>query len=151
MNEFVNKGELWMYVFSCSHWTLFPTNTMVWYRKVLQYYCCQMSIAYLFQNILEIHFEHNKWLSRSCKLKEQRQCNGQIKMDEDNVRQNTTQKTKDWATQTVIKPEMNSVCFGSVSSSCSTKVTRPIILLRDISWHGNHVGHQYTEPPSLPI
>jgi hypothetical protein len=54
-----------------------------------------MSIAYLFQNILEIHFEHTKWLSRSCKLKEQRQCNGQIKMDEDNVRQNTTQKTKD--------------------------------------------------------
>jgi hypothetical protein len=69
-------------------------------------------------------------ISRKSKSNKDRQCNGQKKIDKrkNNDLQNTTQKTKGWATRTSQKKKKKKKkknvgelgCSGSVSSSCST-------------------------------
>ena len=43
--------------------------------------------------------------------------------------QNTTKKTKDWATQTPLKQRGDLRCSGRINSSCSTSCTRHVALV----------------------
>jgi len=61
-------------------------------------------------DITSAKFEDTKDVTTSSKPKKYRQQKGQKKKNEktNNCRQNTTQKIKDWATRTLLKPGMNS-------------------------------------------
>jgi hypothetical protein len=50
----------------------------------------------------------------------------------DNDLQNSTKKTKDWATRTPLKPGDEHMCSGRLSSSC-TSTAHPVIVKRDTS------------------
>jgi len=62
----------------------------------------------------------------------------------DNELLNTTQKTKEWATRTPLKSEVN-LCISEASTILSPNMTSVVLLLNDmdIIWDGNYVWHQY--------
>jgi hypothetical protein len=67
-------------------------------------------------------FEDSKGVIRNRKSKNDRQYNGQKKKEigTKNELQNTTEKTKDRATQTLLKTGSEFMCSGRVTSSSST-------------------------------
>ena len=71
-------------------------------------------------------FEDTKVVIRICKLKKDRQHNGQKKKDKrtNNDLQNITNKTR-----TPLKTAGEPMCSGRVGSSCSTSGTRRVNLL----------------------
>jgi hypothetical protein len=79
-------------------------------------------------------FKHTKWVIRSHKSKKDRQFNGQKKKNKsvNNDLQNATQKTKDWATRTLLKITSELRCPGRVSGSCSISDTRRVTLVTSL-------------------
>ena len=79
----------------------------------------------------EEEFEDTKGVIRIRKLKQDRQQNGQKKIDKrtNNNLQNITQKTKDRVTRTLLKPGVNSGAPKRVSSSCSISGIRRVNLV----------------------
>jgi hypothetical protein len=65
-------------------------------------------------------------------------------------RLNTTQKTKDWATRTLLKTRVNSDYTESVRSSCVTNDTRHVILVENPApWYLQTVQKPTYDHPSV--
>ena len=77
-------------------------------------------------------FEESKGVIRNRKSKNDRQYNGQKKKEigTKNELQNTTEKTKDRATQTLLKTGDELMCSGRVNTSCTTYDTRRVNVKR---------------------
>ena len=71
----------------------------------------------------EDQFEDIKEVIRICKSKKDRQQRKKRQREQNNDIQNTSQKTKDRATRTILNAGGELRCSGRASSSCSTRVT----------------------------
>jgi hypothetical protein len=78
-------------------------------------------------------FEDTKEVIRSHQSNKTDNTMAKRKRSKENDLQNTTQKTKDWATRTPLKTGDEHRCSGRLSSSCSTSGIRPVTVKRDTS------------------
>ena len=84
-------------------------------------------IVFLKFNCNSLLKEKFEWLFRSRKSND-RQCNDQKKKRTSSDLQNTTQKTKHWATQTALKIGGELRCSGRIGRFCYTCSTRRVTL-----------------------